>query len=77
MDWAHIAVVTLFISLMVSLVVWVRVYRGLDRKNLPASPGYRTHQWLIGLIMLLILLLVVFIVFSSDPGNTDEELFWY
>ena len=76
-DWAHLAVIWLFLLLMASLVVWVKIYRGLDRNNLPASPGYRTHQWLIALIMLLILLLVVFIVFSSDPGNTDEELFWY
>lgn len=77
MDWLHISVVALFVSLMISLVIWIRVYRGLDRGNLPESPGYRAHQWLIALIMLLILLLAVLIVFSSDPGNADEELFWY
>ena len=77
MDWAHFVVIWLFLLLMASLLVWVKIYRGLDRDNPTASPGYRTHQWLIALITLLIFLLVVFIVFSSDPGNADEELFWY
>jgi hypothetical protein len=76
-SWLHITVNALFVVLMVSLIVWVRVYHGLDKKDLPASPGYRTHQWLIALIMLLILLLVVIIVFSSDPGSGDEMWLWY
>ena len=77
MDWVHVTVNSLFVVLMISLVIWMRVYHGLDKKNLPASPGYRSHQWLIALIMLLILLIVVLIVFSSDPGSGDESLLWY
>ena len=76
-DWAHLAVIWLFLLLMASLIVWVKIYRGLDRDDPSSSPGYRVHQWLVALIMALVLLLVVFIVFSSDPGSTDEELFWY
>ena len=76
-DWAHLAVIWLFLLLIASLVVWVKIYRGLDRDNPSSSPGYRAHQWLLALIMALVFLLVVFIVFSSDPGSTDEELFWY
>ena len=43
MEWIHIAVNSLLLALMISLVIWVRVYHGLDKKNLPASPGYRAH----------------------------------
>lgn len=76
-DWAHLAVIWIFLLLIASLIAWIKIYRGLDQADPPSSPGYRTHQWLIALITLLTFLLVLLIVFSSDPGNTDEELFWY
>ena len=77
MNWLHIVVNSLSVLLMISLAVWVWVYHGLDKQNLPASPGYRAHQWLIGLITLLILLIVLMVVFATDPGGSDEMWLWY
>lgn len=76
MSQLHIIIVGLFVLLLVSIVAWLLVYRKLDPQQPAAHPAYRVHQWLLLTIATLAILLTLLVVFSSDPGSTDDYLYW-
>lgn len=66
----------LLLALLVTTLLWWRLYRRL-KPNLPQrGRDYRLHQVLIGTIATLTILIAVLIVLSSDPGNPDDFQFW-
>ena len=65
-----------FILLLLCIAAWLLIKRKLDRQNPSAHPRYRQFQVLTGLIATLIMLLALLIVFSSDPGDPENYLWW-
>ncbi len=76
MDWLQFTVTLLFILLLISIILWIGIYRRLNSEDPQSSPRYRWHQWLVGLIALLAIMVAVVIVFSSDPGDIDDYFLW-
>jgi len=73
----EIFVNSMILLLLVSIALWVWVYRRLDREHPEYDRYYRWHRVLIVLIAALAILLGVIIVLSSDPGAADLILQGY
>ncbi len=72
----HSIIVALLLLTIACAVGWYTIYRRLDQKDRAAHPRYRTYQVLTASIAALVILLALLIVFSSDPGNPDDYLYW-
>jgi len=64
----HFIIIALFLLTLACVIGWYAIHRRLDPDNRAAHPHYRVYQVLIASIATLI--------FSSDPGNPDDYLFW-
>ena len=67
----HSVLIGLLILLAVCITAWLLIRRCLIRED---KFAVKAHQILIALITLLIMLIAMIIIFSSDPGNTDDVL---
>jgi len=72
----HSIIISLFVLLLACLLGWLSIYRSIGGGNPSDHPRYRLYQILIGLIALITILLALLFVFSSDPGNPDNYLWW-
>ena len=72
----HAIIIGLFLATIACSIAWFRVYRLLDPEKRSADPRYRHYQVLTGAIATLVILVSLLIVFSSEPGNPTEHLFW-
>lgn len=72
----HLTIVALFVLLIVCLLCWLHLYRSIGEGNSRSHPRYRLYQSLLGLIATLTIVLALLIVFSSDPGITEDNLWW-
>jgi len=72
----HFIIIALFLLTLACVIGWYAIHRRLDPDNRAAHPHYRVYQVLIASIATLIIVLTLLIVFSSDPGNPDDYLFW-
>jgi len=72
----HFIIIALFLLTIACVIAWLTLYRRLDPDNRAAHPRYRTYQVLTASIAALVIVLALLIVFSSDPGDPDDYLFW-
>lgn len=72
----HSIIVSLFVLLLICVSGWLSIYHSIGQSNPSNHPQYRLYQSLLGLIATLAILLALLIVFSSDPGNPDDYLWW-
>ena len=72
----HAIIIGLFLVTIACSIAWLRIYRQLDPADRSADPRYRYYQVLTGAIAALVILVTLLVVFSSEPGNPGEHLFW-
>jgi hypothetical protein len=72
----HSVIIALFLLTIACAFGWFTIHRRLDPENRAAHPHYRIYQFLTAGIAALVILLALLIVFSSDPGDPDDYLFW-
>lgn len=75
MESIHSIVIGLLLALVIATGLWWRLYRRLGPDPRRQGRDYRLQQLLIALIATLAILVSLLIVFSSDPGISDEILF--
>ena len=72
----NLVVIAIFVSLLLSMILWWLVYRQFDPRDMKSHSLYRLHQVLIAVIAMLAISLAIIVVLSSDPGDPDYYLFW-
>ncbi len=72
----HFVIIALLLLTIACAIGWFTIHRRLDPENRTSHPHYRAYQVLIASIAGLLIVLTLLIVFSSDPGNPDDYLFW-
>jgi len=72
----HDIIITLLLLTFACTIGWFMIHRRLDPDNRTAHPHYRVYQVLIASIAAMVIVLTLLIVFSSDPGDPDDYLFW-
>ena len=76
MELTHAIVIGLLLALVIATGLWWRLYRRLGPDPRRQGRDYRVQQLLVALIATLAILVSVLIVLSSDPGSSDDILFW-
>jgi hypothetical protein len=72
----HFTIIALFILLAISILGWWLLHRRFGHQHTADHPHFRLYRALPGLIATLAILVTLLIVFSSDPGDPDDYLWW-
>ena len=72
----HFIIIALLLLTIACAIGWFTIHRRLDPDDRTAHPHYRAYQVLTASIAALVIVLALLIIFSSDPGDPDDYLFW-
>ena len=70
------AILGCFLLLLGSIAGWWLTWRRIGNDNPATHPLYRRYQALTAAVATLLILLALLIVFSSDPGDPEDYLWW-